>query len=427
MPVWVMNLPGVRAGGGDVRPCSLTGYNSDCLGTLAPVARAFGGNGRDHLKHSWSINVIDPLTPSPVSSQTPAEGQKPLGVGEWLAWLYRPVTIEEGLRRRVDNFLLIRIVAASMVIYGHATAIAPAVNQEDFFVWLGVGHYSGHIAVNIFFMVSGFLVTGSLLRQRNVLNFFKLRALRLVPGYLVNLVLLALVLGTIMTTLPVGEYLRRPEVWKYIIQNLHFSSNMVWNLPGVFENGMKSSVINGSQWTLPAEVRMYVLLGVAGLIGLFRSVRVASWSTLVVMSLGAFFPHFLPLHQDWFRLGMYFSIGVLAYLHRGTIQISYVFVLGLIGLAVLTRQLPGYELALALAISAIVFAIAYLTPPVRWLERYGDPSYGIYLWGWPCQQLVAYFLPGAGLTVHVSISVIMAVVLGYASWHLVEKHALKLK
>lgn len=314
-----------------------------------------------------------------------------------------------------------------MVIYGHATAIAPAVSREDFFTWIGVGHYSGHIAVNIFFMVSGFLVTGSLMRQRNVLNFFKLRALRLVPGYLVNLVLLALVLGTLMTTLPAGEYLRRPEVWKYITQNLQFSSDMVWTLPGVFESGSKSSVINGSQWTLPAEVRMYVLLGVGGLIGLFRSVRVATWATLIVMALGAFFPQSLPLHQDWFRLGLYFSIGVLAYLHRGTVQISYLFVVGLVGLAVLTRQLPGYELTLALAISAIVFATAYLTPQIRWLERYGDPSYGIYLWGWPSQQLVAHFLPGAGLALHVVIAVTMAVFLGYASWHLVEKHALKLK
>lgn len=346
---------------------------------------------------------------------------------ERLAWMNEPITIEEGLQRRADNFLLIRIIAASMVIYGHAAAIAPAVNNEDFFIWLGVGHYSGHIAVNIFFMVSGFLVTGSLMRQRNVLNFFKLRALRLVPGYLVNLVLLALVLGTAMTTLPIGEYLRSPQVWSYITQNLHFSSNMVWNLPGVFDDGMKSSVVNGSQWTLPAEVRMYVLLGIAGLIGLFRSVRVATWATLIVIALGAFFPQYLPLHQDWFRLGLYFSIGVLTYLHRGDIKISYVFVLGLVGLAVLCRQLPAYELTLALAISAVVFALAYLTPQVRWLERYGDPSYGIYLWGWPCQQLVAHFLPGAGLTVHVLVSLLMSVILGYASWHLVEKHALKFK
>ncbi len=196
-----------------------------------------------------------------------------------------------------------------MVIYGHAKAIAPAVEQEDFFVWAGFGHYSGHIAVNIFFLVSGFLVTGSLMRQRNPLNFFKLRALRLVPGYAVNVALLALVLGAVMTTLPVHDYLRSPEVWAYIVKNLHLSSDMAWNLPGVFEQNAKTSTINGSQWTLPAEVRMYVLLGVAGLIGLFHSARVATFATLAILAIGAFVPYYLPLHQDWFRLGLYFSLG----------------------------------------------------------------------------------------------------------------------
>lgn len=344
-----------------------------------------------------------------------------------LDWLSTPTTIEQGLSRRTDNFLLIRIIAASMVIYGHASAIAPAVAHEDLFLRLGVGHYSGHLAVNIFFLVSGFLVTGSLLRQRNLLNFFKLRALRVVPGFAVNVILLSLVLGAFVTTLSVSEYYEKPEVWAYITQNLQFSSNMIWNLPGVFEQGFKTSAVNGSQWTLPAEVRMYVLLGTAGLIGLFRSLRVATWATFAVMALGVFFPEYLPLHQDWFRLGLYFAIGVLAYLHRSIIKLSYLSVAGLVGLAVLTRHLPGYELTLAVAIGGLVFALAYLTRPVRWLERFGDPSYGIYLWGWPAQQIVVYFLPDAGLGAHVSIALVIAIFLGYASWHLVEKHALKLK
>lgn len=370
--------------------------------------------------------MTDPLAVVP-PSQTPAGGQKPFDIAERLSWLHSPITIEQGLRRRSDNFLLIRIIAASMVIYGHAKAIAPAVEHEDFFVWAGFGHYSGHIVVNIFFLVSGFLVTGSLMRQRNPLNFFKLRALRLVPGYSVNVALLALVLGTVMTALPVRDYLRSPDVWAYIVKNLHLSSDMAWNLPGVFEQNAKTSTINGSQWTLPAEVRMYVLLGVARLIGLFHSVRVATFATFAIMAIGAFVPYYLPLHQDWFRLGLYFSLGVLAYLHRDAIQISYVFAIGMVGLAVLTRHLPGYELTFALATGAVVFAAAYLTRPVQWLERFGDPSYGIYLWGWPAQQVVARYAPDAGLVLHVSLALALAMVAGYASWHLVEKHALKLK
>jgi peptidoglycan/LPS O-acetylase OafA/YrhL len=101
--------------------------------------------------------------------------------------------------------------------------------------------------------------------------------------------------------------------------------------------------------------------------------------------------------------------------------------IGLVMLAVLTKHLPTYSLSFPLALSGFVFVFAYMTPVVGWLERFGDPSYGIYLWGWPCQQLVAFFVPAAGLFVHVTLSLTMAVLFGYASWHLVEKHALKFK
>ncbi len=343
------------------------------------------------------------------------------------SWLLDSVSIDEGLRRRADNFLLLRILAASMVIYGHARAIAPAVGAEDIFVRLGLGHYSGDIAVNIFFLVSGFLVTGSLMRQRNLLNFFKLRALRLVPGFAVNVLLLALVVGGIMTALPIGEYLHRQEVWDYVFKNMRLSSDMAWNLPGVFETNAKTSTINGSQWTLPAETRMYVLLGVAGLVGVFATRRVATIAVLAVVAIGALYPYYLPLHQDWFRLGLYFALGVLIYLHRESIRVGYIMLIGLVLLAVLTKHLPTYSLTFPLALSGFVFVFAYMTPVVGWLERFGDPSYGIYLWGWPCQQLVAFLVPSAGLFVHVTLALTMAVVLGYASWHLVEKHALKLK
>lgn len=343
------------------------------------------------------------------------------------SWLLDTVSIDDGLRRRSDNFLLLRILAASMVIYGHARAIAPAVDGEDIFVRLGLGEYSGDIAVNIFFLVSGFLVTGSLMRQRNLLNFFKLRALRLVPGYAVNVLLLATVVGSIMTTLPVGEYLYRQEVWDYVYKNMRLSSDMVWKLPGVFETNAKTATINGSQWTLPAETRMYVLLGVAGLVGVFASLRVATIAVLGVVAIGALYPHYLPLHQDWFRLGFYFALGVLIYLHRESIRVGYIMLIGLVLLAVLTKHLPTYSLTFPLALSCFVFVFAYMTPVVGWLERFGDPSYGIYLWGWPCQQLVAFFYPSAGLLIHVGLATTMAIIIGYASWHMVEKHALKLK
>lgn len=337
------------------------------------------------------------------------------------------VTVEEGLSRRQDNFLILRIVAAAAVIYGHAPAIAPAVSATDIFVRMGWGTYSGDIAVDIFFLVSGFLVTGSYIRQNSLYRFAKARFLRVYPAFFLNVVLLAVVYGLVFTTLPAADYLHQSGMWNYITTNLKMTSNMVWTLPGVFENGMKRAAINGSQWTLPAEVRMYVLLGIMGAIGLFSSVRVATVVLGGLLLAGIIHPELFPLNESWFRLAGYFILGVFIYLYRADIRVRVELVFALVFAAVLVRHLPVYPIAFAFALASVVLWVAYLTPPLRWLEQFGDPSYGIYLWGWPCQQAVAYFLPSAGLVVHVSLALMMATLLGYVSWTLLEKQMLRLK
>jgi peptidoglycan/LPS O-acetylase OafA/YrhL len=343
------------------------------------------------------------------------------------AFLRSSITVEEGLARRQDNFLVLRIAAAAAVIYGHASAIAPSVGTRDIFVRLGWGIYSGDIAVNIFFLISGFLVTGSYIRQRSFYKFAKARILRVYPAFVLNVVLLATVYGLMFTSLPSAEYLHHGGVWNYIATNLKMSSNMVWTLPGVFEDGAKTAAINGAQWTLPAEVRMYVLLGILGAIGLFASVRVATLVLAVLFLAGLVHPELFPLNQTWLRLAGYFMLGVCIYLHRASIRVSLELVVVLVLAAVLVRHLPPYPMVFALALAGVVGFIAYLMPPWRWLERFGDPSYGIYLWGWPCQQAVAHIFPGAGLTLHVGSSLAMATVMGYGSWTLLEKQMLRLK
>lgn len=344
-----------------------------------------------------------------------------------LGHLGNAVTVEEGLGRRWDNFLVLRIAAAAAVIYGHAPAIAPAVDATDIFVRLGWGSYSGDIAVDIFFLVSGFLVTGSYIRQKSLYKFAKARVLRVYPAFVLNVVVLALAYGLMFTTLAPNDYLHQGGVWHYITTNMKMSSNMVWTLPGVFETGGKTAAINGAQWTLPAEVRMYVLLGIMGALGLFASVRVATAVLAGLLLMGIIHPELFPLHQDWFRLAGYFSLGIFIYLYRGKIRVSLELVGALVLAAVLVRHLLVYQIVFALALGSVVLYIAYLTPPWRWLERFGDPSYGIYLWGWPCQQTVAHIFPGAGLALHVGLALMMATVLGYGSWTLLEKQMLRLK
>lgn len=345
----------------------------------------------------------------------------------WVKSLFEGTTIDSALARRADNFLALRIIAAAMVIYGHAPRLAPAVLEGDFFVNLGWGIYSGDIAVYAFFFISGFLVTGSYARRGNLFAFAKARFLRVYPAFLVNVVGLALIYGLVFTALPKWEYLQNAQVWSYITTNLKMSSSMAWTLPGVFDQGMKTSTLNGSQWSMPAEVRMYALLAVLGGLGALSSRALATIIGCGLILLGVFRPDLLPLHEHWFAPAGYFVLGVLVYLYRGSIRVRIDLVVAALLLAVLTHQLAMWRATFGLALGGGILGLAYLVPPLKWLEKFGDPSYGIYLWGWPCQQLVASFVPYADRFLHVALSFALALTVGYVSWHVFEKRALRLR
>lgn len=62
-----------------------------------------------------------------------------------------------------------------------------------------------------------------------------------------------------------------------------------------------------------------------------------------------------------------------------------------------------------------------------WIHKtIGDPSYGMYLYSFPLQQFMIYFLKPTTAVLLISSSV-LSLLLGILSWHLVEKKALMLK
>lgn len=336
------------------------------------------------------------------------------------------LTVAEGLQRRRDNFLLLRIVAALLVIYGHSFVLSPQHGLKDIFSSSGWHTHSGTIAVDIFFVVSGFMVSGSYMRRAGLFQFMKARVLRIVPGLLVCLLISALVLGPLLTSWSLHDYFGSPKVGDYITQNLKFSSTMAWHLPGVFQNSAYSPAVNGSLWTLPAEFRMYVFVAVIGALGLLRlrACLVALLAALVLA--GLFAPGYLPIHPMWIRLAGYFVLGIGVQLFKERISVRHEAMVALAFAAYLCRgaDLYPYVFALALAYFCFWFAYALKLPS---LEAGGDPSYGAYLWGWPLQQIFAQVFPGASSYANALICGAGALVLGYASWHLVERQALHLK
>ena len=166
---------------------------------------------------------------------------------------------------RDNNFNLLRFLAASLVLFAHNYPLT-ATHGEPLFGGLKLGH----VAVDIFFITSGLLVTRSLLTRGNVAAFAWARFVRIYPALILAVLLCAFPLGLFFTTQATGEYLKDGQVLRFVVKNASLVlGSIAYNLPGVFADNPYPKAVNGSLWTLPWEIRMYALLGIMGLGSLF--------------------------------------------------------------------------------------------------------------------------------------------------------------
>src|SRR5215475_9962692 len=174
-------------------------------------------------------------------------------------------TIDQSFDSHNNNFNLLRMMAASSVLVSHSWSLA---------FYKGIGEpltsitpFSlGHLAVMLFFGLSGFLIAKSFDSRRSTIEFLTARAFRLYPGLLLALTFCVFVIGPLWTVEPLSVYLHDPVTWKFIPAGLSLV-RLHYELPGVFEHNPHFGV-NGSLWTLYYEVFCYICLAVAGLVGL---------------------------------------------------------------------------------------------------------------------------------------------------------------
>jgi peptidoglycan/LPS O-acetylase OafA/YrhL len=129
------------------------------------------------------------------------------------------------------------------------------------------------------------------------------------------------------------------------------------------------------------------------------------------------------------RLSVFFFSGGCFYIYRDIIRINGRFAaLFLPPLVVGLFSWRGAELALASFGAYIVLYLAQKhSKLLNQFNRLPDVSYGIYLYGWPSQKLLIWYIPTISpWTLFVTASLI-SVFLGYLSWHMVEKPMLKFK
>ncbi len=320
----------------------------------------------------------------------------------------------------------LRLAAALLVLVSHAMftrAGAPLGDPvSQVLAGAGVG------GVFVFFIISGFLLARSLDREGGALRFAVNRVLRIYPGFVACVLVTALVFGAAGSTLPLKVYFVDPELWRHLRLTLDCLCSNAW-LPGVWnyagDEAMRR-VVNGSLWSLSAEVLSYLLLLALWL--LLRSVPATVWALVAVtLATRLFDGAFERLAAVAFTLP-YFAGGAVAYLAVRRWGVHTGAALACMAVVAVAAAAGHTEPALA---TFGAYALVWLgTRPnllSRLSARTGDLSYGVYLYGWPVQQLVRVASPSDAPWVTLAWSLPLALACAWLSHRFVEAPALRMK
>jgi len=286
----------------------------------------------------------------------------------------------------------------------------------------------GNLAVDCFFLISGYLITGSFLQDRR--GYLLRRALRIYPAFIVCSLLCLLIVS------PLGG-----GVWGHHILG-DIARMALLAMPdsyGAFA-GRPYPFLDGSMWTISYEFRCYVLTALLGTIGLLRRPRlfVALIALLLAANLVNLWPGFAQRAPELFgwgsaligdamstlRLAPIFMVGACFRLFSIPLSARAAGICAALLLPLLFVDVVG-EIALATLGAYVLFWFA-LTTRNRLLQTVNakdDISYGIYLYAWPVTALVVWHWPHVGLATLVGVTLSGAALCGAASWWLIEKPA----
>ena len=320
---------------------------------------------------------------------------------------------------RENNLNALRLFAALFVVLSHIDGAPMCFILRDTI---------GQLGVLTFFFISGVLITQSWLRDENPKRFLISRCLRIFPALIALVLVVAFMVGPIMTTLPLAEYFKSGQTYLYLTTiSLFHWNNTLPGMPIV-------ELFNYAIWTLQYEFAFYLFIMALGIFKVLRFKYVILALTIAALIWTQFtinqpYNIFTVNAEQISRLFAYFSAGATVYLFRDSIPLKKWWIR--ITLAVLFVGALFGGLPTSLFVFPLAYLVIYLgyspTINLRALTKFGDFSYGIYIWHYPIVALIVfkYGLNGTFGVLLLIFGVTYSVAV--ASWYLIEKRALKLK
>lgn len=333
---------------------------------------------------------------------------------------------------RDNNFNLLRLAAAWAVLVSHSFVIVTGdPKSEPLSGSLGVT--PGSLAVDIFFVTSGLLITASLLTRTSLLRFAVARLLRIYPAILLMVMSSALILGLFFANMPFSDFVQHEQTHQYLWRNSTLVNGTTGALPAVFADVPLRGVLHGSLWTLPFELRMYALLSgvwaLALVLGRYRERGFAVAALALALTTMGLHLHTIltggAVDQRW-RLTCMFFAGAAMYMYRHRVHLNNrAFAGAAAALLLSTLDRTAFTLTYHAVVGYLVIWIAYIPHGfVRRFNAMGDYSYGTYIWAFPVQQALISLQPSLDIGVHILQSTVVTLLFAALSWHFVERPAL---
>ncbi|HEX4130486.1 MAG TPA: acyltransferase [Pirellulales bacterium] len=345
------------------------------------------------------------------------------------------------MNHRGNNFDVLRFALATAVIYSHSFPLTRGEEQafEPLHWYSGAQMSIGALAVDSFFIISGFLITHSWVRGRGVVDFFRKRALRIYPGYIVTVALCLLVVAPIagaeLVRIVAPANLGR-VAWKTTQLLGHVERT-------VFPDNPYPYALNGSLWSIRFEFACYVLTPILALLGLLSRRRwmvgvlaalLACQAVLVFIDppaaggMAEAGERFGNVHT-LLRCMVFYFAGVVCYLYQDRLPRGAWVALAALSAFLVAALVPhGLLFVAPVALSLMIFWFAFNERiGCQNFASRGDFSYGVYLYAFPIQQLlVMYAGPWQPTTLFLA-ALVPTCGMAALSWYLVERPCLRLK
>ncbi|WP_371397764.1 acyltransferase family protein [Fretibacter rubidus] len=330
-----------------------------------------------------------------------------------------------------DNFFTpLRLLFAVMVVIGHAYVIALGDQQAEFNLFFG--YKPSYLAVNLFFIASGFLVTKSMLYRRDVAEYSSARILRIYPALFIHVLFVMFVMGPFVTSLPLKQFFTDPQFYTQPLQVLSFYQAQM-TLPGALETNAEQ-LGSAPLWTLRYEILAYIGTVTAFALGLMKHrwmigaqflVFAAAWPLAHISGLYDMLP---GTGQNMLRFGICYGLGAAVYAYREHLKFNIIGVIIMGAIAALTHKTLIFEVTTAMFLGYFVFWAAYVkAPKLDGLKHLSDTSYGIYIYHWCIMQWLFYTMPTLSPLALIAIALPITIALAYASWIFIEKPMLTRK